>query len=65
MLREYQEEIKKLRQMLETNNLTGNTGKYTYTRHERDFFKCHTHQTYIKFPRYVSNCGWSPFISFM
>ena len=38
MLREYQEEIKKLRQMLETNNLTGNTGMNMYTRHERTCF---------------------------
>jgi len=38
MLREYQEEIKKLRQMLETNNLTGNTGMNMYTRQERTTF---------------------------
>jgi kinesin family protein 3/17 len=38
MLREYQEEIKKLRQMLETSNLTSNTGKNIYIRHERAFF---------------------------
>jgi kinesin family protein 3/17 len=32
MLREYQEEIKKLRQLLETSNPNGNTGRYiTYT----------------------------------
>jgi len=38
MLREYQDEIKKLRQMLETNNLTGNTGMIMCTRHERTSF---------------------------
>jgi kinesin family protein 3/17 len=38
MLREYQEEIKKLRQMLETNNLMGNAGKNIYTRHKAAFF---------------------------
>jgi len=43
MLREYQEEIKKLRQMLETNNLTGNTGMNMYTRHDRASFCNATH----------------------
>jgi len=38
MLREYQEEIKKLRLMLETNNLTGSTGMDMCTRHERTSF---------------------------
>lgn len=38
MLREYQEEIKKLRQMLETNNPIENTGKNMCTRDERASF---------------------------
>lgn len=46
MLREYQEEIKKLRQMLETNNLPGSTGMNMYTRHERTPFNV-THQNII------------------
>lgn len=51
MLREYQEEIKKLRQMLETNNLTGNTGMNMYTRHDRaSFIMSHTSKYYL-FPQ--------------
>lgn len=46
MLREYQEEIKKLRQMLETNSLTGNTGKNMHTRHERAFLMSYTLKYY-------------------
>jgi len=51
MLREYQEEIKKLRQMLETNNLTGNTGMNMYTKHDRaSFIMSHTSKYYL-FPQ--------------
>jgi Kinesin-like protein len=46
MLREYQEEIKKLRQMLETNNLTENTGKNMLTRHERAVVMSYTLRHY-------------------
>jgi len=48
MLREYQEEIKKLRQMLETNNVMGNTGMNIYTRHDRaSFIMSHTSKYYL------------------
>lgn len=60
MLREYQEEIKKLRQMLETNNLTGSTGMSMYIRHERASFNA-THRNIIYFPRYVRSYEWSTF----
>ena len=46
MLREYQEEIKKLRQMLETNNLTENTGKNMLTRRERAVVMSYTLRDY-------------------
>jgi kinesin family protein 3/17 len=39
MLREYKEEIKKLRQMLETSNPRGGTGKHISIRHNKSLFK--------------------------